>query len=100
MQPAFEKMVPALFGAMAYKYYRKNMKIAALPLIPHEPVVHPGTVPDRLHQLYASFRPVAIAIGVAYDVPEKEYAEPGKKSLIPTGQIPGMNSQEGYERKR
>jgi Amt family ammonium transporter len=33
LQPAFENVVPALFGAMAYKYYRKNMKIAALPLI-------------------------------------------------------------------
>ena len=26
-------MVPALFGAMAYKYYRGNLKIAALPLL-------------------------------------------------------------------
>ena len=26
-------MVPALFGAMAYKYYRGNMKIAVLPLL-------------------------------------------------------------------
>lgn len=23
LQPAFENVVPALFGAMAYKYYRK-----------------------------------------------------------------------------
>ncbi len=33
LQPAFENVVPALFGAMAYKYYRGNMKIAAFPLI-------------------------------------------------------------------
>lgn len=33
LQPAFENVVPALFGAMAYKYYRKNMHIAVLPLI-------------------------------------------------------------------
>ena len=26
-------MVPALFGAMAYKYYRKNIKVAVAPLI-------------------------------------------------------------------
>ncbi len=33
LQPAFENVVPALFGAMAYKYYRGNMKIAVFPLI-------------------------------------------------------------------
>lgn len=33
LQPAFDNVVPALFGAMAYKYYRKNMRIAALPLL-------------------------------------------------------------------
>ena len=32
LQPAFNNVVPALFGAMAYKYYRKNMKIAVVPL--------------------------------------------------------------------
>ena len=32
LQPAFENVVPALFGAMAYQYYRKNIKIAVLPL--------------------------------------------------------------------
>ena len=33
LQPAFDCVVPALFGAMAYKYYRGNLKIAAAPLI-------------------------------------------------------------------
>lgn len=33
LQPAFENVVPALFGAMAYKYFRGNMKIAVLPLV-------------------------------------------------------------------
>ena len=33
LQPAFDNVVPALFGAMAYKYYRKNMKIALWPLV-------------------------------------------------------------------
>ena len=33
LQPAFENVVPALFGAMAYKYFRHNMKIAVAPLI-------------------------------------------------------------------
>lgn len=33
LQPAFEQVVPALFGAMAYKYFRGNMNIALPPLI-------------------------------------------------------------------
>ena len=32
-QPAFANVVPALFGAMAYKYFRGNMKIAVTPLV-------------------------------------------------------------------
>ena len=33
LQPAFENVVPALFGAMAYKYYRNHMTIAVAPLV-------------------------------------------------------------------
>jgi len=33
LQPAFANVVPALFGAMAYKYFRGNMKIAIAPLV-------------------------------------------------------------------
>ena len=33
LQPAFTNVVPALFGAMAYKYFRGNMHIAAAPLV-------------------------------------------------------------------
>lgn len=33
LQPAFANVVPALFGAMAYKYFRGNMRIAAAPLV-------------------------------------------------------------------
>ncbi len=32
LQPAFDNVVPALFGAMAYKYYKSNLKTALLPL--------------------------------------------------------------------
>ena len=32
LQPAFDNVVPALFGAMAYKYFRNNLKIALIPL--------------------------------------------------------------------
>ncbi|MCR4676098.1 MAG: hypothetical protein K5634_02575 [Sphaerochaetaceae bacterium] len=33
LQPAFANVVPALFGAMAYKYFRGNMGIAVFPLV-------------------------------------------------------------------
>ena len=33
LQPAFENVVPALFGAMAYRYYRKNLSLSLAPLI-------------------------------------------------------------------
>ncbi len=33
LQPAFDVVVPALFGAMAYKYFRNNLKIAIIPLV-------------------------------------------------------------------
>ena len=33
LQPAFDNVVPALFGAMACKYYRGNLKIAVVPLL-------------------------------------------------------------------
>lgn len=33
LAPAFDNVVPALFGAMAYKYFRKNMNIAVYPLV-------------------------------------------------------------------
>ncbi len=33
LQPAFANVVPALFGAMAYKYYRKAPILAAVPLL-------------------------------------------------------------------
>ena len=33
LQPAFDNVVPALFGAMACKYYRGNLKIAVFPLL-------------------------------------------------------------------
>ena len=32
LQPAFANVVPALFGAMAYKYFRKNPLLALVPL--------------------------------------------------------------------
>lgn len=33
LQPAFNNVVPALFGAMAFKYFRKGKQLVAIPLI-------------------------------------------------------------------
>ena len=33
MQPAFDNVVPALFGAMSFNYFRKGKKLVAIPLI-------------------------------------------------------------------
>ena len=33
LQPAFDNVLPALFGAMACKYYRGNMRVAIFPFI-------------------------------------------------------------------
>ncbi len=65
LQPAFENVVPALFGAMAYKYYRKNMKIAALPLIIMSLlfILVPSLIGSTSFMIVPSG---AIAIGVAY----------------------------------
>ena len=32
LRPAFDNVVPALFGAMAYRYFRKDPKLALIPL--------------------------------------------------------------------
>ncbi len=33
LQPAFDNVAPALFGALSYRYFTKNLKIAAWPLV-------------------------------------------------------------------
>ena len=33
LRPAFDQVVPALFGALAYKYYRKDIMLALIPLL-------------------------------------------------------------------
>lgn len=33
LAPAFNNVVPALFGAMAVKYFRKNIRVVAIPLV-------------------------------------------------------------------
>ncbi|EKC59459.1 conserved hypothetical protein, membrane, partial [human gut metagenome] len=52
LQPAFENVVPALFGAMAYKYYRQKYEDRRIAADPYESAVYSGAVTDWLHQLY------------------------------------------------
>ena len=65
LQPAFDCVVPALFGAMAYKYYRGNMKIAAAPLIVMSLLfmILPGLISSTSMMIIPGG---AIAIGLAY----------------------------------
>ncbi len=65
LQPAFDNVVPALFGAMAYKYYRKNMKIALIPLVIMSLLFMflPSLVGSTSFMIIPSG---AIAIGIAY----------------------------------
>ncbi|MBR2559804.1 MAG: hypothetical protein IKE37_05155 [Firmicutes bacterium] len=65
LQPAFDNVVPALFGAMAYKYYRGNLKIAAVPLLVMAVlfILVPGLTGSTSFMIIPSG---AIAIGLAY----------------------------------
>ena len=65
LQPAFDNVVPALFGAMACKYYRGNLKIAAVPLIVMSLlfILVPSLTGSTSFMIIPSG---AIAIGLAY----------------------------------
>ncbi|MBR6704128.1 MAG: hypothetical protein IKI82_01735 [Lachnospiraceae bacterium] len=65
LQPAFDCVVPALFGAMAYKYYRGNLKIAVWPLAVMSIlfILVPGLISSTSMMIIPGG---AIAIGLAY----------------------------------
>ncbi len=65
LRPAFDCVVPALFGAMAYKYYRGHMKIALSPLVIMTLlfVIIPSLIGSASLMIIPSG---AIAIGIAY----------------------------------
>lgn len=71
LQPAFDNVVPALFGAMAYKYYRNNMKIAVFPLVIMSAlfILIPTLMGSTSFMIIPSG---AIAIGVAYILHKKK----------------------------
>lgn len=80
LQPAFDNVVPALFGAMAYKYYRKNMHIAIFPLIIMSAlfIFVPALMGSTSFMIIPSG---AIAIGVAYVFHKKKAnAQKGEES--------------------
>lgn len=75
LQPAFSNVVPALFGAMAYKYYRTNIKLSLVPLVIMSVLFI--IVPSLISQTSMMIIPSgAIAIGLSYIMFRKK----GKKS--------------------
>ena len=70
LQPAFDNVVPALFGAMAYKYYRKNLNIAVAPLVVMSVLFM--LVPSLVGSTSFMIIPAgAIAIGISYFIYKK-----------------------------
>ena len=65
LQPAFSNVVPALFGAMAYKYYRRHMNVAVAPLVLMSVlfVLVPGLITSTSMMIIPSG---ALAIGIAW----------------------------------
>ncbi|MBQ7595316.1 MAG: hypothetical protein IJU45_01490 [Clostridia bacterium] len=71
LQPAFENVVPALFGAMAYKYFRKNIRLALVPLIMMSALFI--FVPALISQTSMMIIPSgAVTIGLAFLIYKKE----------------------------
>lgn len=71
LQPAFSNVIPALFGALAFKYFYRNMKIAVIPLVFMCLlfVVAPGLIGSVSFLIFLSG---AMAIGIAYILFKKE----------------------------
>ena len=65
LQPGFANVVPALFGAMAYQYFRRNIRLALVPLTIMTVLFI--LVPSLISQTSLLILPSgAIAIGLAY----------------------------------
>lgn len=72
LQPAFEQVVPALFGALAYKYFRGNLDIALPPLLMIS--IAFCLVPALSSATSFMILPCgALAIGIAYGKFSKNY---------------------------
>ncbi len=74
LQPAFDNVVPALFGAMAYKYFRNNLNIALIPLCVMSLlfIFVPSLISSTSFMILPSG---AIAIGIAFLLYKKKNGE-------------------------
>lgn len=74
LQPAFANVVPALFGAMAYQYFRKNVQVAVAPLVVMSLLfmLVPSLTGSTSFMIIPSG---ALAIGVAYSMYRKQKKE-------------------------
>ncbi len=65
LQPAFDNVVPALFGALAYKYFRRALGVAWLPLLVMSLlfILVPSLTSSTSFMILPSG---ALAIGIAY----------------------------------
>lgn len=71
LQPAFANVVPALFGAMAYQYFRKNVQVAVAPLVVMSLLfmLVPSLTGSTSFMIIPSG---ALAIGIAYSMYRKQ----------------------------
>ena len=74
LQPAFANVVPALFGAMAYQYFRKNIRVAIAPLVMMSVLfmLVPSLTGSTSFMIVPSG---ALAIGIAYALYRKQKKE-------------------------
>ena len=71
LAPAFDNVVPALFGALAFQYFRKGVKIAAIPLVVMAVLF--VAVPSLIGSVGFMIIPSgAMAIGIGYVLWKKE----------------------------
>lgn len=78
LQPAFANVVPALFGAMAYQYFRKNVQVAVAPLVVMSLLfmLVPSLTGSTSFMIIPSG---ALAIGIAYSMYRKQKKEADAK---------------------
>ena len=74
LAPAFNNVVPALFGALAYQYFRKGIKIVFIPLIIMSVLF--VLVPSLIGSVGFMIIPSgAMAIGIGYVLWKREGAK-------------------------
>jgi len=78
LAPAFDNVVPALFGAMAFQYFRKGVKIAAIPLVVMTALC--VLVPSMIGSVGFLIIPSgAMAIGIGYVLWKRESKKEASK---------------------